>query len=121
LEVKQYTYFDKETVGLNFEGMKKDIQVGKLIVVADKQVEQSADRSVDVRLPTCRTLLTTRLSSCMRKYSIPQVAVHEPLLTLDRWETVARTTLPVLTPLTSNGRSSATSSRRRVTSPSSTW
>ncbi|KAG7529181.1 hypothetical protein FFLO_05768 [Filobasidium floriforme] len=26
LEVKQYTYFDKETVGLNFEGMKKDIQ-----------------------------------------------------------------------------------------------
>lgn len=27
LEVKQYTYFDKETVGLNFEGMKRDIQV----------------------------------------------------------------------------------------------
>jgi hypothetical protein len=121
LEVKQYTYFDKETVGLNFEGMKKDIQVGKLIVVADKQVEQSADRSVDVRLPFCRTLPTTRSSSCMRKYSVLQVAVHERLLTLDRWIIVARTTLPVLTPLTSNGRSSATSSRRRVTSPSSTW
>lgn len=25
LEVKQYTYFDKKTVGLDFEGMKKDI------------------------------------------------------------------------------------------------
>jgi len=121
LEVKQYTYFDKETVGLNFEGMKKDIQVGKLIVVANKQVEQSADRSMNVRLPICRTLLTTRSSSCTRKYSIPAVAVREPLLTSDRWITVARTTLPVLTPLTSNGRSSATSSRRRVTSPSSTW
>lgn len=29
LEVKQYTYFDKETVGLNFEGMKRDIKVSR--------------------------------------------------------------------------------------------
>jgi len=27
LEVKQYSYFDKKTVGLDFEGMKRDIKV----------------------------------------------------------------------------------------------
>jgi len=31
LEVKQYSYFDKKTVGLDFEGMKRDIKVSRLI------------------------------------------------------------------------------------------
>lgn len=30
LEVKQYSYFDKKTVGLDFEGMKRDIKVSAL-------------------------------------------------------------------------------------------
>jgi aspartate aminotransferase len=31
LEVKQYSYFDKKTVGLDFEGMKRDIKVSHYI------------------------------------------------------------------------------------------
>jgi aspartate aminotransferase len=31
LEVKHYSYFDKKTVGLDFEGMKRDIKVGLFI------------------------------------------------------------------------------------------
>lgn len=27
LEVKQYAYYDKKTVGLDFEGLKKDMRV----------------------------------------------------------------------------------------------
>lgn len=27
LEVKSYSYYDKKTVGLDFEGMKKDLRV----------------------------------------------------------------------------------------------
>ena len=29
LEVRQYRYFDKKTVGLDFEGMKEDLKVSK--------------------------------------------------------------------------------------------
>ena len=29
LEVKGYRYFDKKTVGLDFEGMKEDLKVGR--------------------------------------------------------------------------------------------
>jgi aspartate aminotransferase len=32
LEVKQYSYFDKKTVGLDFEGMKRDIKVSLLLL-----------------------------------------------------------------------------------------
>lgn len=34
LEVKQYRYFDKKTVGLDFEGMKEDIKVLFIVCIA---------------------------------------------------------------------------------------
>ncbi len=36
LEVKWYKYFDKGTVGLDFEGMKADIKVGARILIAPR-------------------------------------------------------------------------------------
>ena len=55
LEVKQYSYFDKKTVGLDFEGMKRDIKVSRFIgfgLVTD-------DRPLLMDLLSCYTLVPT--------------------------------------------------------------
>ena len=35
LEVKQYRYFDKKTVGLDFEGMKEDLRVCSVVIAKE--------------------------------------------------------------------------------------
>lgn len=87
LEVKTYSYYDKNTVGLDFEGLKKDLQV------RTRGIGGGADGADGLALDRPRR--TSRLSS----------------------STPARTTRPASTRVRSNGARSPSSSRRRSTSP----
>ena len=83
------SYFDKKTVGLDFEGMKADIK-------------SAPEGSIVL------------LHACAHVSQFLQYCCHSECLADFR-------TRPVLTPPRLNGESLATSSRRRSTSPSSTW
>ena len=84
LEVKSYAYYDKKTVGLDFEGMKRDMRVRLVIGIIDfrRKVVRCCRMIVDVEYFRCR-LRRMDPSSCY---------------------TLARTIPPESTPPRSNGR-----------------
>lgn len=64
LEVKHYRYFDKETVGLDFEGMKEDLKVSKGWMEEKGRSNLGADETVGWG---CRKSRTSQLSCSMRE------------------------------------------------------